>query len=286
MQKELISIYESIENIKVTNRDLKSPLYYAGGKTSFVKRYREAFPEKIEGRYYEPFLGGGGVLFNLHPKKATVSDLSDELMNFYRVVKENLFELFFELLAFKNEKNAYYEVRNWDRENDYMELSNIERAARFYFLNQTSYAGLMRVNQKGQMNAPFGYRDKEFYADVRVLTAVSSYLNKRNITLRTADYKDALKRVRKGDFVFLDPPLIGDQGLTRRKFTFADYEELAKIVDELNEKGVKFLLVTENSKNIRNLFLNYEITEYDDVRYISYNKDKRTGFKNIFIKNY
>lgn len=286
MQKEIISVYESIENIKTTDRDLKSPLYYAGGKTNFVKKYREAFPEKIEGKYYEPFLGGGGVFFHLHPKKAIVSDLSDELMNFYKVVKNNLFEMLFQLLRFKNEKDVYYEVRDWDREENYMERSDIERAARFYFLNQTSYAGLMRVNQKGWMNAPFGYRDKEFYADVRVLTAVSSYLNKRNITLRTADYKDALKRVRKGDFVFLDPPLIGDQGLTRRKFTFADYEELAKIVDELNEKGVKFLLVTENSKNIRNLFLNYEITEYDDVRYISYNKDKRTGFKNIYIKNY
>ena len=286
MQKELVSVYESIENIKTTNKDLKSPLYYPGGKTSFVKKYREAFPEKIEGRYYEPFLGGGGVLFNLHPKKATVSDLSDELMNFYKVVKDNLLELLFQLLRFKNEKDVYYEVRNWDREENYMDRSDIERAARFYFLNQTSYAGLMRVNRKGQMNAPFGYRDKEFTGDVRVLVAVSEYLNKKNITIKTADYKDTLKKVRKGDFVFLDPPLVGDRGLTKKDFTFSDYEELAKIVDELNEKGAKFLLVTENSKNIRNLFLNYEITEYDDVRYISYNKDKRTGFKNIYVKNY
>ena len=226
------------------------------------------------------------MFFHLHPKKAIVSDLSDELMNFYKVVKNNLFEMLFQLLRFKNEKDVYYEVRDWDREENYMERSDIERAARFYFLNQTSYAGLMRVNQKGGMNAPFGYRDKEFTGDVRVLTAVSEYLNKRNITIKTADYRDALKRVKKGDFVFLDPPLIGDQGLTRKKFTFSDYEELAKIVEKKKKKGAKFLLVTENSKNIRNLFLNYEITEYDDVRYISYNKDKRTGFKNIYIKNY
>lgn len=279
-------IISDLSNANFTKKDLKSPLYYPGSKRRFVKNYQKEFPQTIDGWYYEPFLGGGSVLFYLAPNKAIVGDLSEELVNFYRVVRDDLFGFLREVANFKNTKEVYYKVRAWDRDENYKKLSDIKRAARFYYLNQTSYAGLLRVNKAGEMNAPYGYRDKEFVPDLRVLVNVSRYLKKNNVKAANKDYKKLLSTTRRGDFVFLDPPIINNNDLNDKYFRFKDYENLSSEVKKLNDKGVKFLLTTENDKNVRNLFLDYNIIDYNDTRNIAYKEGSRTGYKNICVKNY
>ena len=133
-------------------------LKWAGGKRQLLKDIKKHIPEKFS-TYYEPFLGGGAVLFELQPSKAVVNDINEELMNVYLVIRDHIEELIEELKKHerKNSEEYYYEIRELDRDKrKYEQLSNIEKAARIIYLNKTCYNGLFRVNSQGQFNVPYG----------------------------------------------------------------------------------------------------------------------------------
>src|SRR5690606_32565984 len=107
--------------------------------------------------YYEPFVGGGAVLFDIQPKRAVINDVNFELMNLYEVIRDNVDLLIEDLKKHKNEKEYFYEIRELDRDKEkYSQLTKVERASRLLYLNKTCYNGLYRVNQAGQFNTPFG----------------------------------------------------------------------------------------------------------------------------------
>ena len=129
---------------------LASPiLKWAGGKRQLLPEIRKYIPKKIT-TYYEPFVGGGAVLFDIQPQKAIVNDVNGELINLYQVVKDNVEALIEDLAKHKNEADYFYEVRARDRDPAiYKKLTKIERASRIHYLNKTCYNGLFRVNQAG-----------------------------------------------------------------------------------------------------------------------------------------
>jgi DNA adenine methylase len=129
---------------------------WVGGKRQLLQDISKHIPDKFS-TYYEPFLGGGAVLFHLQPNRAVVNDINEELINIYTVIRDTLEELIKDLKKHKNEADYFYEIRELDRDKKkYSQLSNIKKASRIIYLNKTCYNGLFRVNQQGEFNAPFG----------------------------------------------------------------------------------------------------------------------------------
>lgn len=179
---------------------------WAGGKRQLLPEINQYLPKTIK-RYFEPFVGGGAVFLNMQFPNTTINDFNGELTNAYAVVKDNVDELITILMQHQNSNSSeyYYQVRSWDRDGQLSQKTNIERAARFIYLNKTGFNGLFRVNSQGQINVPYGRYKNPAIVNEEVLRAVSVYLNKSNVKIYNGDYEDALKQCKPGDFVYLDP---------------------------------------------------------------------------------
>lgn len=176
-------------------------LKWAGGKRQLlpeIVKYRPKLTSK--NTYYEPFIGGGALLFELQPQKAVINDSNKELINCYQVVKESLDDLMEELKKdkYSNSETSYYDMRDLDRSTKkYANLSPVEKAARIIYLNKTCYNGLFRVNSQGQFNVPFGRYKNPNILDDAVLKAVSKYLTNNDIALLNQDFQEAVKTAKK-----------------------------------------------------------------------------------------
>jgi DNA adenine methylase len=275
---------------------VKPFLKWAGGKRQLVPVIRENhLPKNYNPNrhtYYEPFVGGGALLFALQPKKAVINDCNAELMNCYKVVRDSLDELIDDLNSHRNEKNYYYAVRSWDRDKSFENKTSVERASRIIFLNKTCYNGLFRVNSKGQFNVPFGRYKKPNILEEAVLKAVSQYLNTNQIELLNLDFKDAVQGADKGDFIYFDPPYdpISDSasftGYDVNKFNRDEQRRLKETVDELNRRGCKFLLSNAYTDFIVDLYRDYNQTRVSAIRAINSNPSKRGRVDEILVKNY
>ena len=142
-------------------------LKWAGGKGQLIKQYRHLFPANFEA-FHEPFLGGGAIFFDILPENAYLSDLNEELINAYVVVRDCVEDLIKDLSKHVNDKAYYYKIRKLDPS----DLTPVERASRLIFFNKTGYNGLYRVNNQGQFNVPFGKYENPKFCDpdnVRIL---------------------------------------------------------------------------------------------------------------------
>lgn len=172
-------------------------LKWVGGKRQLLPEIRKYIPKDYE-IYYEPFVGGGAVLFDLQPSKAVINDVNSELINLYKVVKYNVEELITDLKKHKNQADYFYKIRSWDRDAAYYRnLSDVERASRIIYLNKTCYNGLFRVNQAGQFNSPFGrYKNPNIVNEI-TLRAVSKYFNEAEIIFKNTDFEEAVMGIEK-----------------------------------------------------------------------------------------
>lgn len=285
----MISMYETAMTNVDIDKELKSPLRWAGGKSLFYKRFSGIFEfEKPRiGKYIEPFLGSGACLFGAQFQDALVGDINKELVNFYSVIKSSLKEFLIELSTYVNSPIFYKNVRDWDRESFYSNMSPVKKAARFYYINRMGFNGLYRVNSAGQINTPYGYKDGPFEADIRTLVAVHKYLNKNNIQIVCSDFRSTIKDARVGDFVYFDPPMYNNSFRDNAdRFTANDYDILKLECDILTKKDVSFLLTTTESRYVRELFHNYTINTYKSHRKISAKGSTRSGYDDIIIKNF
>ena len=187
-------------------------LKWAGGKRSQLKFLKEKIGI-VEGNFFEPFLGGGAVMFGLSNQihgHVIAGDLNSELILTYQVVRDSVEELIVELSRFRNEKDFYLNVRAWDRQEGYNQRSKIERAARFIYLNRTGFNGLYRVNSQGFFNVPFGLQSYTNLTNAENLRAVSEHLRGRNgpkkVKLFNSTYKSVTGQAKSGDTVYFDPP--------------------------------------------------------------------------------
>ncbi|NET44079.1 DNA adenine methylase [Okeania sp. SIO2B3] len=216
--------------------------------------------------YYEPFIGGGALLFELQPTTAVINDKNPELINCYEVVRDSLDDLIVELKKHqeKNSSDYYYDMRNLDRMSEYKSLSAVERAARIIYLNKTCYNGLFRVNSQGQFNVPFGRYKKPNILDEDVLKAVSKYLNKPQVKLLKMDFAEAVKEAEKGDFIYFDPPYdpVSDTasftGYDANGFNRNEQERLKQVVDDLTERGCRVMLSNSQTDFIMDLYQDYQ----------------------------
>lgn len=266
-------------------------LKWVGGKRQLLPEIEKYIPEFST--YYEPFVGGGAVLFNIQPQKAVVNDINKELINLYSIVKNNVEELIEDLKKHQNDETYFYSQRELDRNRKkYKNMTDIERASRVVFLNKTCYNGLFRVNRSGEFNAPFGNYKNPNIVNEGVLRAVSKYFNRANIVFRCCDFEKALKDAKKGAFVYLDPPYFpvssssNFTGYDKCGFDRYEHERLKKICDSLNERGIKFLLSNSSSDSIKELFKDYKIEIVQAKRAINSKADKRGEIDEILVRNY
>ena len=269
-----------------------SLIKWAGGKKQLLEQFEKFFPEKIE-NYFEPFVGGGTVAFFLlktHPeiKKIYLSDINEELVITYNVVKDNIDELIELLKEHKksHSKEFYYQIRA----EDIKKLNNVQIAARFIYLNRTCFNGLYRVNSKGQFNVPIGSYKNPNICNEEDLREISKLLEKDDI--KVSQFYDSVKNAKKGDFVYFDPPYyplkLGKSFTTYTKDNFLEKEQekLAEVFKELDKKGCNVMLSNSDTEFIKNLYQGYNINFVKATRMINCDATKRGEINEVVITNY
>ncbi|MCQ2975901.1 MAG: DNA adenine methylase [Bacteroidales bacterium] len=249
---------------------MKPFLKWAGGKRQLMPFISEFINKNSVSnkRYFEPFIGGGSVFFNLQCPKATICDLNEEIINCYNVIKENSDELI--VLLKKHKKNHckeyFYKIRELDRKpNIFNKLTNVEKAARTIYLNRTCYNGLYRVNLSGYFNTPLGKYVNPMICDEENIKEVSKFLNKKGIEILCADFEKAVEKARAGDWVYFDPPYDyqteGFVNYNKEGFNHDDLKRLKKLCDKLIKRGVNVLISNNDTKFVRATFKssNYQI---------------------------
>lgn len=283
-------ILKLITEVTIMEKNIKPKPFvkWAGGKRQIMDIIRLKIPKNY-GTYIEPFVGGGALLFELLPQKAIIGDINEELINAYLVIKNNVNELIEDLKKHKNNEEYYYYVRSLKPNN----LSFVERASRFIYLNKTCYNGLYRENSKGEFNVPFGKYKNPKIVDEPNLRLISNYLNSADVNIICADYKEVCNLAKSGDFVYLDPPYYPVNKKTsftkysKYDFTEKEHQELFYVFRELDKKGCKILLSNSNVEYIKRLYRDYIIEEVDAIRSINCkgSERKRDNYE-LLIRNY
>jgi len=277
---------------------LRPFLKWAGGKRQLLPEIVKYVPKMTSKHtYYEPFIGGGALLFELQPPKAVINDSNTELINCYKVIRDSLDELIEELSKdkYSNSETSYYEMRDLDRSTKKYEiLSEVEKAARIIYLNKTCYNGLFRVNSQGQFNVPFGRYKNPNFLDDAVLRAVNKYLNSNNITLLNQDFAEAVKDAKRGDFVYFDPPYdpvsetASFTGYDVNGFNRDEQKRLKKVFDDLHKRECKVMLSNSCTDFILDLYKDYQdtIIKVRATRSINSNALKRGRVDEVLVLNY
>ncbi len=267
-------------------------LKWVGGKRQLMDTLTPLLPKRVS-TYCEPFVGGGAMLFNMQPNIAYINDINSDLILVYKVIKNDVESLIYALTEYKNEAEFFYSVRDWDRDKEkYESLTDIERAARIIYLNKTCYNGLYRVNNAGEFNSPFGNYKNPNIVNAPVLRAVNSYFNNATIHFTSTDYAEVLDSIPKGTFVYLDPPYdpvsttSSFTGYSKGGFTQADQIRLRKCCDELNKRGIKFMLSNSSTEFIHEQYAAYNITIVQAKRAINSVASKRGDVDEVVVRNY
>ena len=267
---------------------------WAGGKRQIIDKLKQYVPDEYN-TYYEPFIGGGALLFELAPKNAVINDSNEELMNVYKCLcDEKKFKKMCSLLNHyetEHSEDFYYEIRNKDKnKNTYNRLSDYTKAARTIYLNKACFNGLYRVNKKNEFNVPFGKKTKVNTYEGSNLITVSNYLTMNNIKILSVDFEEAVKDVKEKDFVYFDPPYDSEtstfNSYTEEGFSKDEQIRLAKVFKELDRKGAFVMLSNHNTSLINDLYKEYNIHLIEAKRNINSNGKKRGKVEEVIITNY
>ena len=268
-------------------------LKWAGGKRQLMPEIRKMLPNGVTDHpYYEPFIGGGALFFELLPKRAVINDYNEELINVYTVIRDNPSELIEDLKRHKNTAEYFYKIRAIDRQPLFSNLTRIERASRIIYLNKTCYNGLYRVNNAGEFNSPFGRYKNPNIVNEPVIKAVSKYLNSSQIQISSCDYALILKDIPTDSFVYLDPPYhpISESssftGYVQGGWNEEDQLRLRDVCNRLRDNDIKFLLSNSASDFIREIYSDYNIHIVQAKRSVNSNSSRRGQVDEFLIRNY
>lgn len=254
------------------NAYAKPFLRWAGGKSWLVKHLDSIIGDHEFSGYHEPFLGGGSIFFYIAPtEKVYLSDLNSELIDTYEAIKADPDGVISCLEKYKNTSEEYYRVRSS------CPTTLVETAARFIYLNQTSFNGIYRVNVKGEYNVPYGNRTKDFL-EADKLKSASKVL--QSATLQAGDFECAKMHIGPGDLVFLDPPYTvshnqnGFIKYNQKLFSLEDQHRLKTLIDFIKEQGAYYILTNAAHATI------YEIFHEEADRCLELNRASLIGGEN------
>lgn len=269
-------------------------LKWAGGKgqllCDLVPRVKQS---KFIGRYHEPFVGGGALLFELKrssllPGGATVCDTNPNLVGVWTAVRDDLEALLAALaeLEGQNTEEAFYRIRAE------VPAGGVARAARIIYLNKTAFNGLYRENSKGGYNVPFGRYTSPTIRDEANLRACSAAL--AGVEVLNTPFASVLDRAVPGDLVYFDPPYVPlskTSSFTRyAKDDFREREqrELAEVYAELTRRGVKAILSNSDAPLIGELYGAgvYRFETVMATRRVNRNADGRGAIPEALVCNF
>lgn len=266
---------------------------WAGGKRQLLDRISERMPKSFN-NYFEPFIGGGAVLFELQPQKAVINDINSALTNAYKIICEKPQDFIREIKKLDSEmwedgKKYYYSLREHYNDKLMKEEFDVELAALFVFINKHCFNGLYRVNGKGLFNVPYNNSRRESIDDASILE-ISEYL--KNVEILTGDFEEACREAKKGDFIFFDSPYAplnptSFESYTKEGFDVESHKRLASLFNELTKRGCFCMLTNHNTEFINELYGNkgYKIDVVSVKRLINSDASKRTG-EEVIIYNY
>lgn len=298
----------------MTDIKLKPFLKWAGGKGQLISEIEKYYPfsdTKIT-KYAEPFVGGGAVLFDIlnrfNLEELYISDINLELINSYRMIKEEVEDLIKMLFTMQNEyvplddeRRKVYYLSKREKFNE-LKLDGtrekcIEKAALMVFLNKTCFNGLFRVNKKGLFNVPMGVYKNPLICDEKNLRAISQKLQK--VVIVCGDYKLSKEFIDEKTFVYFDPPYrpltstASFTAYTSNSFDDNNQKELADFVDELHKKGAKIVVSNSDPKNSNtdddffdDIYSAHKIKRVEATRMINCNAESRGKIKELLISNF
>ena len=284
---------------------MKPIIKYRGGKSKEISNFLQFVPKDFD-RYVEPFLGGAALYFYLEPHSALINDINNRLINFYISVRDN-FEIIRKELAsleiiYSANQIEYEKLKEKDTSSSlYIENKNeslyyllrdmfngkIEKkysdASLYYFINKTSYSGMLRFNSRGEFNVPFG-RYKNFNTKF-VSEAHSELLNKAAIT--NTDYSDVFDKCTANDFIFLDPPydcIFTDYGnIEQNDFTEDDHVRLAQDFRNLPSRALMVIGKTTLTEDLYRPFIK---AEYEKKYAVNIRNRFKSESMHLIITNY
>lgn len=267
---------------------------WAGGKRQIIDKLKKYVPDEFD-TYYEPFVGGGALLFELSPKKAVINDYNQELMNVFNCIKDE--DKFVKMCNELNHYEAshsekfYFEIRNKDRDKaKFNKMVDYKRAARTIYLNKACFNGLYRVNSRNEFNVPFNKKDKINTYDGQNLGIIHAYFNFNDVKMLNTDFEEAVKDAKKGDFVYFDPPYDSDKEIftsyTETGFGKDEQKRLSDVFKELDRRGCYVMLSNHNTELINELYKDYHINVIEAKRNINANGKKRGKVEEVIITNY
>ena len=231
--------------------NITSFIRWAGGKSWLVPYVSNLIEDLDYNDYYEPFMGGASIFFSLNiPNKGCLSDINDELVNTFCAVRDNPQRIIKYLKQYKLDAESYYLIRASEPTGKY------QKAARFLYLNANSFNGLYRVNKQGKYNVPYG--QKEVTVNYQRLIDVGQKL--KGLEIICQDFEDIKFKIKKGDFIFLDPPYTvskedtGFVGYNSTWFSLDDQRRLAALIDHINEVGAYYIMTNAAHQTILEIF--------------------------------
>jgi DNA adenine methylase len=277
---------------------MRSFIKYPGGKNKVFPEIKAILPNDFN-NYHEPFLGSGSVFLNMSSealligKTSFLNDINKDLMNVWEHVKYFPTPLFNDIDQFKDrfkDESFYYALRDIDRLPQYKEPSNyLRKASRFIILNKLGFNGLVRENEKGQSNVPWGKKDKNFG-----FFKLEQYLEIREMLLHTSlgswGYIESLYLAEKDDLIYLDPPYQPSQkgGFTAYTGSWSeeDHQNLFVQLDQLTQNDVKWILSGHETEDYQKLYKNYNSKIISVKRSIGADKITRKNINEMLIWNY
>lgn len=268
---------------------------WVGGKRQLLSQFRLRNlypPEKFNpktGRYFEPFVGGGAVFFDLLPETAYLSDLNSELVVTYNVIKNDVENLIKSLKKHKLDKEYFLKTRAQNPE----KLSDLSIASRFIYLNRTCFNGMYRVNSSGGFNVPFGKYTNPLICDEQNLKRVSGAL--KNVEIKKQDYKEVLKKAKKGDFTYFDPPYhpinktSSFTSYTNEAFLDKEQIELRDTFEKLHKRGCFVMLSNSDTPFINKIYSEIKgarISKVTASRAINSDASSRGKITEVLVTNY
>ncbi len=277
----------------MSNSKIAPFVKWAGGKRQLLTQIKERMP-KFYNKYYEPFVGGGAVIFEFLPQNAVINDINRALVNTYRQIC-NEPEVFLKVIykmdsdMWEDGKKYYYSLRERYNEKLMKEEFDIELAALFVFINKHCFNGLYRVNRKGLFNVPYNDSKRKSY-DEENIRAISQYL--KGVTILEGDFETACENAKERDFIFFDSPyaplnLTSFESYTKEGFDIESHKRLSRLFDNLTKRGCYCMLTNHNTKLIKELYSNkgYSLDIVSVKRMINSDASNRVG-EEVIIYNY
>ncbi len=277
----------------MSNANVAPFVKWAGGKRQLLPQIKERMPEKYN-NYFEPFVGGGAVIFELLPKSAVINDINKALINVYQMIRKYPQRFLQEINRLDREmwedgKEYYYSLREQYNDKLMKDEFDVELAALFVFINKHCFNGLYRVNGKGLFNVPYN-NSRSSSVNEKVIMETAKFL--KDVTIISGDFEDACAKAKKGDFVFFDSPYAplnptSFESYTKEGFDIESHKRLAKLYDELTARGCYCMLTNHNTELINELYGNkgYKIDVVSVKRSINSDATNRVG-EEVIISNY